>query len=135
MRHGSRVPLLIAATLGLLAVLLLWSRPARRAMGGPRAQARESAREAPPARHAAPGTVGAGLSEERGRVSFTWLAPEGPAARAGMRVGDTLVAVDGVEVRSRQEAEVRLRGTPGTPVRLRVRRGAGEHSVQLTRAD
>lgn len=131
MRHGSRIPLLIAATLGLLAVLLLWSRPTRRAMGGPRAQARE----APSARHAAPGTVGVGLSEERGQVSFTWLAPEGPAALAGMRVGDTLVAVDGVEVHSRQEAEVRLQGAPGTPVRLRVRRGAGEHSIQLTRAD
>jgi C-terminal processing protease CtpA/Prc len=87
------------------------------------------------ARRATPGTVGAGFSEERGQVSVAWLTPEGPAARAGMRVGDTLLSVDGVVVRNRQEAESRTRGTPGSPVRLSVRRDAGEQQVQLTRAD
>ncbi|XXF77422.1 carboxypeptidase regulatory-like domain-containing protein [Myxococcaceae bacterium GXIMD 01537] len=88
------------------------------------------------ARPAASGTVGAGFSEERGAVAFAWLTPEGPAALAGVHVGDLLVAVNGVAVRNRQEAESRTRGTPGTPVRLEVRRGSGEqHHVQLTRAD
>ncbi len=88
------------------------------------------------ARRATPGTVGAGFSEERGHISFAWLTPEGPAARAGMRVGDRLLAVDGVAVRNRQEAESRTRGTPGTPVRLNVRRTSGEEQqVQLSRAD
>lgn len=77
------------------------------------------------ARRATPGTVGAGFSEERGQVSVAWLTPEGPAARAGMRVGDTLLSVDGVVVRNRQEAESRTRGTPGSPVRLSVRRDPG----------
>jgi hypothetical protein len=88
------------------------------------------------ARRATPGTVGAGFSEERGHVAFAWLTPEGPAARAGLRVGERLVAVDGVVVRNRQEAESRTRGTPGTPVRLSVRRASGEeHHVRLSRAD
>jgi PDZ domain/Carboxypeptidase regulatory-like domain len=88
------------------------------------------------ARRTTPGTVGAGFSEERGRVSVAWLSPEGPAAKAGVHVGDALLAVDGVVVRSRVEAESRTRGTPGSPVRLNVRRDTGEeHQVQLTRAD
>jgi hypothetical protein len=87
-------------------------------------------------RRAEPGTVGAGFSEDRGWVSVAWLTPEGPAAKAGVRVGDRLLAVDGQVVRSRQEAEQRTRGTPGSPIQLGLRREDGqEHQLQLTRAD
>ncbi|MCE9670767.1 carboxypeptidase regulatory-like domain-containing protein [Myxococcus stipitatus] len=86
-------------------------------------------------RRATPGTLGAGFSEDRGHVSFAWLTPEGPAARAGIAVGDRLVAVDGVVVRNRTEAELRSRGAPGSSVRLRLVRGGGEQELQATRAD
>jgi hypothetical protein len=87
-------------------------------------------------REATPGTVGAGFSEERGWVSFAWLTPEGPAARAGVRVGDRLLSVDGQVVRNRTEAESRTRGGAGTPVQVTVRReGGSEQTLQLTRAD
>ncbi|MBN1210031.1 MAG: carboxypeptidase regulatory-like domain-containing protein [Myxococcaceae bacterium] len=87
-------------------------------------------------RKASPGTVGAGFSEDRGWVSVAWLTPEGPAARAGVRVGDRLLSVDGRVVRSRQEAEQRTQGAPGTPVQLGLRRVDGqEQQLQLTRAD
>jgi C-terminal processing protease CtpA/Prc len=80
--------------------------------------------------------VGAGFSEERGWVSFAWLTPEGPAARAGVRVGDRLLSVDGQVVRNRTEAESRTRGGAGTPVQVTVRReGGSEQTLQLTRAD
>ncbi len=87
-------------------------------------------------RKAAAGTVGAGFSEDRGQVSFAWLTPEGPAARAGVRVGDWLLAVDGLVVRNRTEAESRTREGAGTPVQVTVRREGGtEQTLQLTRAD
>ncbi|NVJ25361.1 carboxypeptidase regulatory-like domain-containing protein [Myxococcus sp. AM011] len=86
-------------------------------------------------RRASPGTVGAGFSEERGQVAVAWLTPDGPAARAGVAVGDRLLAVDGLVVRDRMEAEARTRGAPGTPVRLQVRRGGGERELQATRAE
>ncbi|NTX60690.1 carboxypeptidase regulatory-like domain-containing protein [Myxococcus sp. CA051A] len=86
-------------------------------------------------RRATPGTVGAGFSEERGQVAVAWLTPDGPAARAGVAVGDRLLAVDGLVVRDRSEAEARTRGAPGTPVRLQVRREGGERELQATRAE
>lgn len=86
-------------------------------------------------RRATPGTLGAGFSEDRGHVAFAWLTPDGPAARAGVNVGDRLVAVDGRVVRDSTEAESRTRGAPGTPVRLHVRRANGEQEVLVTRAE
>ncbi|WIG93366.1 carboxypeptidase regulatory-like domain-containing protein [Myxococcus sp. SDU36] len=86
-------------------------------------------------RRATPGTLGAGFSEDRGHVAFAWLTPDGPAARAGVNVGDRLVAVDGQVVRDSTEAESRTRGAPGTPVRLHVRRATGEQEVLVTRAE
>lgn len=88
------------------------------------------------ARKTAAGTIGAGFSEERSWVSVAWVKADGPAAQAGVRVGDRLLAVDGLVVRSRQEAEQRTKGVPGSPVQLRLQRADGqEQQLQLTRAD
>lgn len=86
-------------------------------------------------RRAAPGTLGAGFSEDRGHVTFAWLTPDGPAARAGVTLGDRLLALDGQVVRDRTEAEARARGTPGSAVRLQLRRAGGEQEVLVTRAE
>ena len=86
-------------------------------------------------RRAAPGTLGAGFSEDRGHVTFAWLTPDGPASRAGVTVGDRLLAVDGQVVRDRTEAESRTRGAPGAPVRLQLRRTGGEQELLVTRAE
>jgi hypothetical protein len=87
-------------------------------------------------RKADKGSVGAGFSEDRGQVSFAWLTPEGPAARTGVRVGDRLLTVDGLVVRSRAEAESRTKGPPGSTVRVTLRReGGAEQTLQLTRAE
>lgn len=88
------------------------------------------------ARKTASGTIGASFSEERGWVSVAWVKADGPAAHAGVRVGDRLLAVDGLVIRSRQEAEQRTKGAPGSPVQLRLQRSDGqEQQLQLTRAD
>ncbi|MDB4929000.1 MAG: hypothetical protein JWM10_1484 [Myxococcaceae bacterium] len=63
--------------------------------------------------------------------------PEGgAAARAGLRHGEVIVAVDGQAVRGHTPAELvtRLRGDVGTVVVLRVRRGDREEDVRVERA-
>jgi C-terminal processing protease CtpA/Prc len=129
----SRYPLLIALVLGLLAAFLLWWRPRRVDAS---AEAVDPAEVAVTTRRAESGTVGAGFSEGAGWVAVTWLTPNGPAARAGLRVGDRLLAVDGLVVHGLHEAEQRTRGRPGTSVQLSIRRESGqEQQLHLTRAE
>jgi carboxyl-terminal processing protease len=53
--------------------------------------------------------------------------PEGPARRAGLRVDDRIVAIDGTAVAGRPAAQVvgELRGAVGSRVRLTVERAGG----------
>jgi carboxyl-terminal processing protease len=59
-----------------------------------------------------------------------------PAARAGLRPRDRIEAIDGTATKDLQWAEVmhRLRPAPGTPVRLRILRGAERVDVTLRSA-
>lgn len=82
-----------------------------------------------------------GIGIELGLVDdyFTVIAPmdDTPAAAAGLRAGDRLLAVDGEALRGRKLLEVigRLRGAPGTEVRLRIERDREPaRDVALTRA-
>ncbi|MGZ8455936.1 MAG: S41 family peptidase [Gemmatirosa sp.] len=61
----------------------------------------------------------------------------GPSAAAGLRRGDRIVQVEGQSVVgfSLDSVVARIRGTPGTPVRVSIARGAAEPvEMQLTRA-
>jgi S1-C subfamily serine protease len=85
-----------------------------------------------------PGGIGATL-RHRGAQGVLVLdrVPEGgAAARAGLRHGEVIVAVDGQPVRGRTPTELvaRLRGEVGTVVVLRVRRGEREEDVRVERA-
>jgi C-terminal processing protease CtpA/Prc len=63
---------------------------------------------------------------------------ESPAAEAGIRVGDTIVAVDGRPVTSLTLPGVRQRfrtDAPGTKVTLKIRTGGAEREVMLTLRD
>jgi PAS domain S-box-containing protein len=63
------------------------------------------------------------------------VAANGPAARAGLREGDVLLAVDGRRVTSALEArDLGWSAAAGSPVTLRVRRGGSELALQV-RAD
>ncbi len=74
-----------------------------------------------------PGGIGAVLRfREREGLLVIHRAPEGgAAARAGLREGDVIEAIDGTPVAGRTEREVvtALRGEVGTVVVLRVSRG------------
>lgn len=62
------------------------------------------------------------------------LSP-GPAARAGVRVGDTIVRIDGVAARrlSMSHALTRILGKPGTTVSLGLRRGTRALELRVRR--
>lgn len=70
----------------------------------------------------------AGLWVERGEKGYVLVevVPAGPAATAGLKSGDTVVAVDGKPVASVSLAQFRLRlmAAPGTKVRLKLQGGA-----------
>jgi carboxyl-terminal processing protease len=86
--------------------------------------------------------VGIGVELElRGERELTVVAPVdgGPAANAGLRSGDVIVAIDDKPIVGRDvdTASAGLRGPPGTPVTLRVRRDGAAETLEfdLVRAE
>lgn len=83
--------------------------------------------------------TGVGLGARRtadGRVEVAEVQPGSPADRAGVRVGDRLLAVDGRKVTRRPVTEVvaALRGGKGTDVALELERDGRRWARTLTRA-
>ena len=67
----------------------------------------------------------------RGGVVITNLYVDGPAAIAGVRAGDILIAIDGHEVKSAQDAMAQLAShKPGGSVQLRVQRGVKVQEIE-----
>ena len=67
------------------------------------------------------GTLGLALAP--GRVDISTVVPEGAAARAGLRPGDEVVAVDGAPVARAVDLIEAIRARPGAELRVDVRRG------------
>src|ERR1700716_3788112 len=59
------------------------------------------------------------------------VMPDGPAARAGLRAGDTIVAIDGVAVHDFREIVALISAHPGERVTIDYRRGGSAQRVQL----
>ena len=68
--------------------------------------------------------VGLEIQMAEGRVAIVAALEGTPAAEAGIRSGDFILAIDGeaVDQRNLDQAIASMRGTPGTPVRLTVTR-------------
>lgn len=73
--------------------------------------------------------------ERTGRLTVVTPDQGSPAARAGVRPGDRVVAIDGVATEGLllEEAAAMVRGAPGTAVRLRLDRGADTVNVMVPR--
>ncbi|MGH8254251.1 MAG: S1C family serine protease [Steroidobacteraceae bacterium] len=66
-----------------------------------------------------------------GGVVITGLYANGPAANAGLRVGDILLAVNGRSLRNAQDALTQVASEkPGVTVKLRMQRGAEVREVE-----
>jgi protocatechuate 3,4-dioxygenase beta subunit len=76
-----------------------------------------------------PGNVGVGIGGSDAAVQVSFVFPDGPAARAGMQVGDQLVQIDGSRVGTLEDARARLRGDPGSMVSVTFVRNGGSPQV------
>ncbi len=76
-----------------------------------------------------------GIKEDR--LTVIAPIPGTPAARAGLRAGDVIEAVDGrpAAEMSQDEASSRIRGRKGTPVRLTILRNGERFEVEIIRDD
>ena len=81
--------------------------------------------------------LGVYTEEVRGHLIVTRVAPEGPAAQAGIESGDVIVAIAGQEINSMAKFYRALwaRGTAGIEVPLTVLRGAELLSITVRSAD
>ncbi|HTT79080.1 MAG TPA: S41 family peptidase, partial [Stellaceae bacterium] len=84
------------------------------------------------------GGVGIALDARDHQLRVADVSPQGPAAQAGIRADDSILAIDGTNTAgwSEEAARDRLRGAVGSDVVLRIRppSGAPAHDVALRRA-
>ena len=80
------------------------------------------------------GGVGVEIDVRDGWLTVTAVFPNGPAQRTGLRVGDRFVSIDGYRARDMpiEEAVRRMRGEPGTEVRVSLRRSDEQAAVETT---
>ncbi|MGZ3418821.1 MAG: PDZ domain-containing protein [Polyangiales bacterium] len=84
-----------------------------------------------------PGSIGVvAVREATGRIVITEVPAGGAGARAGLEVGDEIVAVDGVAVAgmSADDFHRAVRGPVGTRVTIDVRRDGMIHKIAVDRA-
>ncbi|MCY3770710.1 MAG: PDZ domain-containing protein, partial [Gemmatimonadetes bacterium] len=69
-----------------------------------------------------------------GGISITQVVPDSPADRAGLRPGDVIISVNGVNLGSHPQAyfQARLRSRPGDELKLAWRRDGVSHTGTLT---
>ncbi len=82
---------------------------------------------------AAPGYLGLGGENAEGGVKLTTVKKNGPGEKAGLRVGDKIVAVDGAAVSDVEEMGILLTGKPaGADATFTVVRGGKEQKIKVT---
>jgi carboxyl-terminal processing protease len=80
--------------------------------------------------------IGVALELIGGMAVVTGVIPGGPAERAGVRMQDVLLAVDGEPLAgSMEETLDRLRGPEGTRLMLQFRRGGVRHAARVVREE
>jgi carboxyl-terminal processing protease len=80
------------------------------------------------------GGVGVAVDVRDGWLTVHGVTRGSPADRAGLRPGDRFLTIDGWAARDMPLAEAvrRMRGDPGTEVRIRIRREEVEDAIEVT---
>ena len=73
-----------------------------------------------------------GFRTDLGAPLIDEALPDKPAARAGIRAGDKIIAIDGEPVRSPAEVAAKTNARPGSAVTFRIVRDGAERDVRLT---
>jgi regulator of sigma E protease len=73
-----------------------------------------------------------GLRADFGAPLIDEVLPDKPAARAGLRTGDRIVAIDGVPVRSPGDVAAKTNAKPGAEVTFRIVREGTERDAVIT---
>ncbi|HLL04238.1 MAG TPA: carboxypeptidase regulatory-like domain-containing protein [Myxococcaceae bacterium] len=81
-----------------------------------------------------PGGLGARFVWAPAGVQVSWVLPEGPAQRAGIRPGDIMLGCEQVSFLSLADLEPFEQGTPGATVACQLRRGPQTIGVTVIRA-
>ncbi len=70
------------------------------------------------------GIIGIGISytQKADTVTVTSVVPGGPADKAGLAIGDRIIAIDGKNVTERDDIDKWLQGTPNSTVNIEVTR-------------
>jgi C-terminal processing protease CtpA/Prc len=81
-----------------------------------------------------PGAIGIYPAALDNEIVIDHVIEGSPAESAGLLQGDVITRVDDVKVRTPDELRQQVIGTPGTPVRLSVRRAGVTSFVTVVRA-
>jgi Do/DeqQ family serine protease len=74
-----------------------------------------------------------GLKPGQSGVAISQVDPNSPGAKAGLQVGDVIVAVNGNPVQDENSFRIQIAGmAPGTTVQLRIERNGQESTVPVT---
>ncbi|NLP44414.1 MAG: PDZ domain-containing protein [Peptococcaceae bacterium] len=88
---------------------------------------------------ASAGTTGLEAEVRDGKIVVTHVMPKSPAAFEQIKVGDTILTIDGTELKDMrygaEELPYRLIGQVGTKVDLKIKSDEEEFEVTLTRVD
>jgi S1-C subfamily serine protease len=81
--------------------------------------------------------LGVSADEQQGRLFVSRVSPDGPGDKAGIQVGDIILAVGGEGVRTQAEfyRKVWSKGRAGTDIPLRVLQGIDVRELQLHSID
>ena len=79
-------------------------------------------------------SIGAQVENRNGKVVFSKIYQDLPSDKAGIKIGDEIVEINGIQIRKNQGNTLNLlKGSPGTSLNLKVKRNKDVKEIKLER--